>query len=234
MQIQKLRVRDQKKAIAFAIEGMHFNKFTKNEFLLRLYGRYYWYLAYTDATDVLAAYEGETLLGVLTVHMHSEKRPHRTALRLLFIKFAEWVQKLAFGKGAEPYSRANLQMYGEYFFRYRADGEIGFLAADPKLLKRGVGSFLLRALEERYPDRELYLFTDESPDAADKNFLDCLNPDSLEVLTGCKVEADMAGVTAPASFQFMRLGYFCLDNKDSAPGHLVFNRSVSLKDSFKK
>ena len=78
------------------------------------------------------------------------------------------------------------------------------------------------------------LFTDESPDAADKNFLDCLNPDSLEVLTGCKVEADMAGITAPANFQFMRLGYFCLDNKDSAPGHLVFNRSVSLKDSFKK
>lgn len=59
MQIQKLRVRDQKKAIAFAIEGMHFNKFTKNEFLLRLYGRYFWYLAYTDATDVLAAYEGK-------------------------------------------------------------------------------------------------------------------------------------------------------------------------------
>lgn len=162
MQIQKLRARDQKKAIAFAIEGMHFNKFTKNKVLLRLYGRYFWYLAYTDATDVLAAYEGETLLGVLTVHMHSEKRPHRTALRLLFIKFAEWVQKLAFGKGAEPYSRANLQMYGEYFFRYRADGEIGFLAADPKLLKRGVGSFLLRALEERYPDKEFYLFTDES------------------------------------------------------------------------
>ena len=37
----------------------------------------------------------------------------------------------------------------------------------------------------------------------------------------------------PASFQFLRQGYFCVDNKDSAPGHLVFNRSVSLKDSFK-
>ena len=39
---------------------------------------------------------------------------------------------------------------------------------------------------------------------------------------------------APANFQFLRQGYFCLDSKDSAPGHLVFNRSVSLKDSFKK
>ena len=78
------------------------------------------------------------------------------------------------------------------------------------------------------------LFTDADPDAADKNFLECLNPNSLEVLTGCKVEPSLADAAAPASFQFMRLGYFCLDSKDSKPGHLVSNRSVSLKDSFKK
>ena len=90
-----------------------------------------------------------------------------------------------------------------------------------------------------------YLFTDADPDGADKDFIDCLNPGSLEVLQGCKVEQGMvaeaeayektekAGKTAP-SFQFMRLGYFCMDSKDSSPEHLVFNRSVSLKDSFKK
>ena len=89
------------------------------------------------------------------------------------------------------------------------------------------------------------LFSDESPDGADKDFIDCLNPNSLEVLQGCKVEASLKAVaeayeqtekkgkTAP-SFQFMRLGYFCLDSKDSTPEHMVFNRSVSLKDSFKK
>ena len=77
------------------------------------------------------------------------------------------------------------------------------------------------------------LFTDPDPDAADKDFIACLNPDSLEVLDGCKLEASLAAATAPASFQFMRLGYFCVD-KDSTPGHLIFNRSVALKDSFKK
>ena len=77
------------------------------------------------------------------------------------------------------------------------------------------------------------LFSDPEPDAADKDFIACLNPDSLEILTGCKVEASLAGVVPPGHFQFMRLGYFCLDSKDSAEGHLVFNRSVSLKDSFK-
>ena len=77
------------------------------------------------------------------------------------------------------------------------------------------------------------LFSDPDPDAGDKDFIECLNPNSLEVLTGCKLEAGMAQAQAPASFQFMRQGYFCVDSRDSAPDHLVFNRSVSLKDSFK-
>ena len=90
------------------------------------------------------------------------------------------------------------------------------------------------------------LFSDPQPDGPDKNFLDALNPDSLEVLTGCKVEKEMVqvaeafdrrenrtGTNAP-TFQFMRLGYFCMDNRDCRADHLVFNRSVSLKDSFKK
>ena len=85
-----------------------------------------------------------------------------------------------------------------------------------------------------------YLFSDPAPDGPDKNFLDFLNPESLQVLTGCKVEKGLAETAMPEkgktaeAFQFMRQGYFCLDSKDAAPGHLVFNRSVSLKDSFKK
>ena len=56
---------------------------------------------------------------------------------------------------------------------------------------------------------------------------------SLEVLTGCKVEAFLASAQPQDRFQFMRTGYFCADSKDSKPGHLVFNRAVSLKDSYK-
>ena len=84
------------------------------------------------------------------------------------------------------------------------------------------------------------LFSDPAPDGPDKNFLDYLNPESLQVLTGCKVEQGLAQAAMPeagktaTSYQFMRQGYFCLDNRDAKPGHLVFNRSVSLKDSFKK
>ena len=77
------------------------------------------------------------------------------------------------------------------------------------------------------------LFSDPEPDAAGKNFLDCLNPDSLEVLSGAKVEASLADTQPADRFQFMRQGYFCADSKDSTPDHLVFNRAVSLKDGFK-
>ena len=77
------------------------------------------------------------------------------------------------------------------------------------------------------------LFSDPEPDAAGKDFLECLNPNSLEVLTGCKVEAGLADAQPSDRFQFMRQGYFCADSKDSKSGHLVFNRAVSLKDSFK-
>ena len=85
-----------------------------------------------------------------------------------------------------------------------------------------------------------YLFTDPDPDGPDKDFMDYLNPDSLIVLKDCKVEAGLAKLPMPErgknseGFQFMRQGYFCLDNKDARPDHLVFNRSVALKDSFKK
>ncbi len=75
------------------------------------------------------------------------------------------------------------------------------------------------------------LFTVPDPDAGD--FLEVLNPDSLKVLENAKVEPSLAAAKPGDSFQFMRQGYFCVDNKDSTPGHLVFNRSVSLKDSFK-
>lgn len=75
------------------------------------------------------------------------------------------------------------------------------------------------------------LFTVPDPDAGD--FLEVLNPDSLKVLENAKVEPSLAVAKPGDSFQFMRQGYFCVDNKDSSAEHLVFNRSVSLKDSFK-
>ncbi len=75
------------------------------------------------------------------------------------------------------------------------------------------------------------LFSVPDPDAGD--FLREVNPDSLKVLTGCKVEPWLVGAKPEERFQFMRQGYFCADCRDSSPQRPVFNRAVSLKDSYR-
>ena len=85
--------------------------------------------------------------------------------------------------------------------------------------------------EVRLYDR---LFTDENPsDIKDKTLAEMLNPDSLKVLKSCRVEPFLADAAPGSHFQFQRIGYFTVDPY-SRPGALVFNRTVSLKDSWQK
>jgi glutaminyl-tRNA synthetase len=79
------------------------------------------------------------------------------------------------------------------------------------------------------------LFSAEQPDKdKDKDFKTFLNPQSLEVLTSARVEPMLADAKAESRYQFERLGYFYVDPKDSQPGKPVFNRTVTLKDSWTK
>jgi len=79
------------------------------------------------------------------------------------------------------------------------------------------------------------LFSAENPEE-DKNvdFKDHLNPDSLTELTDCRLEPTLAAAQPEEHFQFERLGYFCLDSKDASPDNLVFNRTVTLRDTWAK
>ena len=78
------------------------------------------------------------------------------------------------------------------------------------------------------------LFIDENPEKDKQDFLENLNPDSLEVLENCKLEKSLASLEAESVVQFERLGYFCLDAKDSQPDLPSFNRTVTLRDTWKK
>jgi glutaminyl-tRNA synthetase len=78
-----------------------------------------------------------------------------------------------------------------------------------------------------------HLFTRPDPDEG-SSFMDYLNPESLQVLGECKLEPSLAGAAAGSRYQFERTGYFCVDTVDSAPGKPVFNRTVSLRDSWAK
>ena len=79
-----------------------------------------------------------------------------------------------------------------------------------------------------------HLFTEVDPGNSDKDFKECLNPKSLETLKACKVEQFLKKAKPGDKFQFERLGYFCVDNLDSIDNKLVFNRTVSLRDTWAK
>jgi len=83
--------------------------------------------------------------------------------------------------------------------------------------------------EVRLYDR---LFTVESPDSEEGDFKDYLNPESMEVIKQTYIEPYLATAEQGVGYQFIRKGYFCVD-KDSKPGQLVFNRTVSLKEAWK-
>ena len=87
--------------------------------------------------------------------------------------------------------------------------------------------------EVRLYDR---LFSDPFPDRGKGggHFTEFLNPESLVVLKGCKLEPGLGGARLGERYQFERLGYFCLDSRDSGPGGLVFNRIVTLRDTWEK
>ncbi|MGN8058656.1 glutamine--tRNA ligase/YqeY domain fusion protein [Pedobacter sp. 22163] len=87
-----------------------------------------------------------------------------------------------------------------------------------------------KTAEIRLYDR---LFTSETPDAEEGDFKDYLNPESLTVLPNVYIEPALADADLESRYQFIRKGYFCLD-RDSTADKLVFNRTVTLKDTFKK
>ena len=87
--------------------------------------------------------------------------------------------------------------------------------------------------EVRLYDR---LFTVENPNAVEEgqDYKDFLNPNSLEVLNDCRLERSLASASSGDRVQFERLGYFCVDSRDSNSDQLVFNRTVSLRDNWAK
>ncbi len=80
----------------------------------------------------------------------------------------------------------------------------------------------------------LFLKDDPEQDEQKRDLAELLNPGSLETLSRCMLEPSLAGATGGQGFQFMRLGYFCVDSRDSVEGKPVFNRTVTLRDTWAK
>ena len=92
LRIDKLQKRDEKKAIQYAIKGMHFDWYLDKKWMLNLYGRYFWYLETSRATQMFAAYADDAFVGVILAEIKDEPRLNNSFFRKLYIRFIEWVQ----------------------------------------------------------------------------------------------------------------------------------------------
>ncbi len=162
IEIRDMCKEDYAKAIQFAIKGMHFDWYLNSPFLLNAYGRYFWYLEINRATQILAAYADGEFAGVLLAEIKGEEKKRRDFLQTLYVKCVGAVQKLFSKEGAGLYQETTKEQLVHYLQSHTPDGEITFLAADPDCKIKGVGTALLRALEEKEKGKTLYLYTDNA------------------------------------------------------------------------
>lgn len=160
LELKELAERDYKKVIQYAIKGMHFNMYINNKTILNLYGKYFWYLELLNATQVLAVYYGEELAGVLIADIYGEPKYHKSFSKTMYVRFIDFIQKHFFKDSVGIYDTVNKKMLEEYKKTNTPNGEIRFLAANPDLKVKGIGTMLLQELEAREKGKEIYLFTD--------------------------------------------------------------------------
>ena len=162
LEFKQLKKRDYKKVIQFAIQRMHFDWYMDNKLLLNLYGKYFWYLELTRATHLIALYSNDELAGVLLAELNGEKKIHHSFWNSLYVKIFDILQKLFAKSAVDSYDKANTEMFMKYCEQNTPDGEIIFLAANPDIKVKGIGSALLREFESRVSGKQIYLYTDNA------------------------------------------------------------------------
>jgi ribosomal protein S18 acetylase RimI-like enzyme len=162
VKIKQLQKKDFTKIIDFAIEGMHFNRYVDNKLALRLYGRYFLYEELERATQVLAAYMGDKLVGILMADLKNEPKQYSSFWRKLYVKIFKAIMAIVVKDGPNIYDEANKAMLNDYLKNANPDGEICFLAADPTIQGKGIGTLLLEELGRLEKGKLIYLYTDDN------------------------------------------------------------------------
>lgn len=152
--------KDYTKVIQFAVQGMHLDWYLRNSLLLKLYGRYFLYLELLRASRLLTVYSGDHLMGILMCDVAGEKKQYNSRWMRLYVGLVDFIQHTIVKDGVGPYDNANRQMFAQYRKTATPDGEINFFAVAPEAQGLGIGSILLKELEQGLSGKELYLYTD--------------------------------------------------------------------------
>ncbi len=162
--IKDIEKKDYKKAIQFAIKGMHFDWYFNDGILLNTYGKYFWYLELNKATQILAAYVDNKFVGVLLANMNNEPTLHSNIFEKTYVTFIDFLQNTFFKDSGGLYESTTQKQLNHFLESHKPDGEIVFLAVDKDAHIKGIGTALLNALEEKEKEKLVYLYTDDACD----------------------------------------------------------------------
>lgn len=161
IEIRELNRKDTKKIIDFAIQGMDLKRYTKNPLFLKLYARYFWDLESAAATQIIAAYDEDQLVGVLVADMKGEQKLDSPWYTRAYVHVMDFILNRFFSSGQNIYDETNQRMLEELKREQELDGEIRFFAVDPNQKGKGIGTLLLDELKRREAGKRIFLYTDD-------------------------------------------------------------------------
>ena len=134
---------------------MQFNRYSNNKIFLNLYGRYFWYLELTNSTQIISAYIGDELVGVILANVEGEKK-YKSFSKSLYIKIYSFFQNILYKEGVGMYNEANKEMFEKYKNTNNPNGEIKFFAVNPNIKGKGIGSKILEEFERREKGKQFF------------------------------------------------------------------------------
>lgn len=155
---KKLNKKDFNAVRKFAVTGMNLEWYTKNKLETFLYSHYMLSLELMKATKILGAYIDDRPVGVLLVNIFEDKKAYKSFWRSALVYIGNLIMKLY--EASNVYDKINKEMITNFTNTYKPDGELTFFVVDPEITRKGIGSILLKQLEQDEDGKLIYLYSD--------------------------------------------------------------------------
>jgi len=160
IKIQRLKKQDLSKLANFSAIGMNFNRYTDSKTAEKLYAEYFVRDAWINSTVALAAYENDQLCGAIMARFKNEVLLGQSILDKIYVDSFQQIIGMVFDRNSYTYEQVNQAMLEDLQSKTNLDGEITLFAVDPARKDQGIGSKLLKSLEQQFSEKQVYLFTD--------------------------------------------------------------------------
>ncbi|WP_125711791.1 GNAT family N-acetyltransferase [Companilactobacillus kedongensis] len=141
---------------------MNFNRYTDSKTAEKLYAEYFVRDAWINSTVALAAYEDDQLCGAIMTRFKNEVLLGQSILDKIYVDSFQQIIGMVFDRNSYTYEQVNQAMLEDLQSKISLDGEITLFAVDPARKDQGIGSKLLKSLEQQFPEKQVYLFTDSN------------------------------------------------------------------------